>query len=368
MVALIISYFFLAYLLAPRAIFRLCSGLFLPLKFERSRSDEIAVAFWLSVIPLLISFGVFVVAPPTQSTVRDYKTVFAASYIESAFARDPEGFWRSLQNVGLAQLKFVGLYYSLVFGEAFIFVVLLRMYGSWKRFPPYRKLVQEVLLRGVNEWHVLLTDFNFPSKPKRKVIADLMTQEDHLYQGDVADFIDKDGGLSGLVLVSPRRFDRPGYLRAREKVDDVEVADYWKDIPGENLYVPGEKILSLNLRYEPTPIEAAETATRQLSREGLKVEVPTETPMNRVASILVRQARARKARGSASMRCPVCSSKNIAPFAPPQMLSAGGEHWDVSCLNCDEQKGAPRQYHRFPADDHQERCPESCPYYGKYSG
>ena len=67
MVALIISYFFLAYLLAPRAIFRLCSGLFLPLKFERSRSDEIAVAFWLSVIPLLISFGVFVVAPPTQS-------------------------------------------------------------------------------------------------------------------------------------------------------------------------------------------------------------------------------------------------------------------------------------------------------------
>jgi hypothetical protein len=278
MVALIISYFFLAYLLAPRAIVRLFSGLFLPLKFERSRSDEIAVAFWLSAIPLLISLTVIFVIPPTAGTVRDYKAVFAASYIESAFVKDPEGFWRSLQAAGLAQLKFVGLYYSLVLGEAIAFVVLLRMYGSWKRFPPYRKLVQEILLRGVNEWHVLLTDFNFPSRPKRRVLADLLTQEDHLYQGEVADyFTDSDGALSGLVLVSPRRFDRAGYLRARKKGDDVETPDYWKDIPGENLFVPGGKILSLNLRYEPTPIEAAETATEQLRSEGLRVEVPSET-------------------------------------------------------------------------------------------
>jgi len=196
MVALIISYFVLAYLLAPRAIFRLCSGLFLPLKFERTRSDEIAFAFWISVIPLLIAwFGMLAfLGPLAQGTVRDYKEVFAASYVESAFARDTEKFWRSIQSVWLAQSEFFLFYYFLVLGEAVSFVALVRMYGRWKRFRPYARLVEEVLLRGVNEWHVLLTVFNFPSKPKRRVVADLLTQEDHLYQGDVANhFIDRDG-------------------------------------------------------------------------------------------------------------------------------------------------------------------------------
>jgi hypothetical protein len=281
MVALIVSFFFLAYVLAPRAIFRLYSGIFLPLRFERTRSDEIAVAFWISVVPLFVAwFGMLTVfGPPAHGTVRDYKEVFAASYLDTVFASDPEIFWSSLQSVWRAQSEFLGLYYSLVLLEAFIFVALVRMYGRWKRFRPYRWLVQEVLLRGVNEWHVLLTVFNFPSKPKLKVVADLLTQEDHLYQGDVADyFTDSDGALSGLVLDNPRRFDRPGHLRAKEKAGATKIEDYWKDVPSENLFVPGGKILSLNLRYETTPNEAAETATRELieSGEGLKVEVPTD--------------------------------------------------------------------------------------------
>lgn len=375
MVALIVSYFIVAYLLAPRAIFRLCSGLFLPLRFERTRSDEIAFAFWISVVPLLIAwFGMAVLlGPPTHDIVLDYKEVFAASYLESAFARDPEKFWGSARSVALAQSEFLALYYFLVLGEASTFVILVRMYGRWKRFRPYRWLVQVVLLRGVNEWHVLLTVFNFPSKPRRKVIADLLTQEDHLYQGDVADhFIDSDGALSGIVLVNPRRFDRPGYLRAKKKGEAIEAEDYWKDIPGENLFVPRDKILNLNLRYEPepTPNEAAETATRELmeSGEGLRVEVPTGPIPDRTSSIVVRRRRARNARDAASMRCPICSSHNVPALGPPQILADGSEHWDVSCFNCDKQNGAHRQFHRFPADDRQEPCPQSCLHYGKYPG
>jgi hypothetical protein len=94
MVALIVSYFFLAYVLAPRAIFRLCSGIFLPLRFERTRSDEIAAAFWISVAPLFVTWlGMLtLVGPPAHGTVRHYKEVFEASYLESAFASDPEKF------------------------------------------------------------------------------------------------------------------------------------------------------------------------------------------------------------------------------------------------------------------------------------
>jgi hypothetical protein len=373
MVALIVSYLVVAYLLAPRAIFRLWSGIFLPLRFERTRSDEIAFAFWISIVPLFVAwFGMAsILGPPGHGTIRDYKEVFAASYQESVFASDPERFWRSTQSVMLAQLEFLLLYYFLVLAEAVTFVFLVRMYGRWKSFRPYRWLVEEVFLRRVNEWHVLLTDFNFPRKPKRRVVADLLTQEDHLYQGDVADhFTDSDGALSGLVLENPRRFDRPGYLRAKEKGGTIEVEDYWKDIPGENLFVPGEKILSLNLRYEPTPSEAAETATRELikSGEGLKVEVPIGLEPDPTISIIGRRKRARKARGTASLRCPICASHNVPALGLPQILADGSEHWDVSCFGCDKQNGVRRQFHRVPADDRQEPCPQSCPYYGKYPG
>src|SRR5579871_4677179 len=116
MVALLASYFLLAYLLAPRAIFRLFSGVFLPLKFERSRSDEIAVAFWISAGPLLVAWliGRALLGPPAIGTLRDYKEVFASSYVDSAFAGNPERFWGALKSVWLLQREFLVLYYALV--------------------------------------------------------------------------------------------------------------------------------------------------------------------------------------------------------------------------------------------------------------
>jgi hypothetical protein len=94
----------------------------------------------------------------------------------------------------------------------------------------------------VNEWHVLLTHFNFPSKPKRTVVADLLTQENHLYQGDIADyFTNSDGALSGVVLENPRRFDRPGYSNAKDKGGAIDVEDYWKDIRAKISLCLGKK-------------------------------------------------------------------------------------------------------------------------------
>jgi hypothetical protein len=265
-----------------------------------------------------------IVGPPSQGTVHDYKEVFAASYRDSIFAADPDKFWRSVEDVWSAQEEFLGLFYLLVLVEAVGFVVLVRMYGNWKTFRPYGWIVEEVLLRGVNEWHVLLTDFNFPDKPKRKVAADLLTQEDHLYQGNVADyFTDSEGGLSGLVLEKPRRFDRPGYLTAKEKEKEgcpVQAGDYWKPIRGENLFVPGEKILSLNLRYEgeATPEDAAEIATRELVESGdlLRVEVPTEAERN----MAIRLPRV----------CKNCGQETL-PEHRGESAQDGAQHYDLIC-------------------------------------
>jgi hypothetical protein len=251
MVALIISYFLIAYLLAPRALFRWAS-VFIPLKFQRTRSEEIAFAIWISVLPLVVAIGIDLVSCGRPSA-RPYEQVFAASYSEAIFERNQKEFWTALYDVVLRQGEFLGLYYILVLFETFIFVKLVNNYGNWRsKCPLYERFVQQVLLRGISEWHVLLTLFNFPDTPKLKVAADVLSDADHLYQGDVVDhFINNDGALSGLILENPRRFDRARYLSDKQKDDSVKAEGYWRDIPSSNLYIPREKVLNLNLRYPP---------------------------------------------------------------------------------------------------------------------
>jgi len=291
MVALIVSYFFLAYLFAPRAIFRLGSAS-LPLKFQRTRTEEITFACLISLIPLLLALALTTNrwGLPIFGSWIDYEEVFSASYSERIFNKNPDQFWISVRHLLNGQAEFLlFIYYPLVVVETAVFVKLVSSYGDWRgRFFVYDWVAQQALLRGVNEWYLLLTAFNFSKSPKRKVEADILTDDDHLYQGEIAQhFIDYEGVLSGLILTSPRRFDRPGYLREKQKQDsaDIVLADpYWKDIPSAALYIARDKIVSLNLRY-PTAntmpsegTDAAEAVTKELQREGieLKIELPTE--------------------------------------------------------------------------------------------
>jgi len=109
------------------------------------------------------------------------------------------------------------------------------------------------------------------------VAVDVLTAEDHLYQGFVGDyFLGTDGELSGLLLSRPRRFDRLGYLASKTGDRSTKAEAFWKEIPGENLYLPRDKILSLNLRYPLEDESAAGTAaaaTEQLGHEGLQLLV-----------------------------------------------------------------------------------------------
>ena len=275
MVALIVSYFLLAYLFAPRAIFRWAS-VFFPLKFQRTRTEEITFAFWISFIPLIIAICVDLEfwGWSDASARINYREVFSAAYSEALFDKNPERFWVSLHAVVVGQSEFLLLYYPVVVLETAIFVWLIKMHGEWRsKSRLYESFVQRVLLRTVSEWHVLLTDFNFPKEPKRKVVADLLTEGDHLYQGDVAEyFVDSEGALSGLILSNPRRFDRQGYLNAKQTNRDVKSDAYWKEIPSANLYLPREKLLNLNVRY-PIAEQRLEAVNEELRKEGLELQV-----------------------------------------------------------------------------------------------
>ncbi len=281
MVALILSYFLIAYLLVPGVIFRL-AGIWVPLRFQRTRAEEVTFAAWICLLPLALALLLLIIVsgPPSAAAWQKLDEWFAGTYSGMKPTGPPFKFFTATWGVFLDQVGFLSIfYYPLVVSESVLFVVLVRKYGDWReRCPRYAWIVEQILLRGVNEWYVLLTDFALPKDKPHKVSVDILTQEDHLYRGDLAQyFIDTDGSLSGIFLGAPFRFDRAGYLRRKEQEPATKPDGYWKKIPGNTLYLPSTKVLSLNIAYHPMvepETETAEKATEELRAMGLRVVVP----------------------------------------------------------------------------------------------
>jgi hypothetical protein len=128
------------------------------------------------------------------------------------------------------------------------------------------------VLQNISEWHVLLTSFLFPGTT---IHVDVLTIEDHLYQGDVLDYTrDREGNLAGLYLNNAQRYDRTGLLadRAELLADRAERkakanAEYWRAIPGKRLFIFADKISTLNVRPQTTLAAAGELA-RQLDPDA----------------------------------------------------------------------------------------------------
>lgn len=287
MLALIASYVLVAYFFVPAAFFRWPPRSILQ-RFQRTRTQEITFAVTASVVPLVIALIVvdfFSHWSALPGNWIDYKEIFAASYSDQFFRETQDRFWASLGRVSCGQIRLLLLLWPLALLEGCLFLVLVRNYGRWRVLPYNNRLIRwrlgfvTWLLDGVSKWHVLLTPFNF-APGEHTVAADLMTVEDHLYQGLVRDyFLDKDGDLSGILLEKPRRFDRRGYLVAKEKDPQTSAEHFWKEIPSANLYLPADKMLSLNVRYpftEGGAARAAASATEELAQTGVLLRVQPE--------------------------------------------------------------------------------------------
>ncbi len=121
------------------------------------------------------------------------------------------------------------------------------------------------------------------------MVSDVLTIEDHLYQGIVKDyFLSSDGELTGIFLGSPFRFRRKEYDAQKERDPSTKVEDFWVPVPGHNLYVPKEKILNLNLLYPPAGYKLpgnatkaeSEAATIQFKHEGVDYTIIPEGRAN----------------------------------------------------------------------------------------
>jgi hypothetical protein len=294
MIGLLVSYCLVAYLLVPGVLFRSFLSLFLPrvIKFQRTRTEEITFAVFASILPFVLAFVlVWTMASQPFSVDGDslanrraeYRGIVSVAISDKPFEGgrpDPE-FWHTLNPVLRRQGRFLCWYYALLSLEALFCAWLIRNYGLWSESLSgvlrgmYLWTARKILLPNISEWHLLLTPFSYPPEPTREVWVDMLTSLDILYRGHVLNFfLDKEGELSGVFLDYPRRFDRQGLLRDKEKgIENLNTDFYWRRIPSNNLYVPSDKIVNLNVRYMNETQAIALRASWILLDEGLDVAV-----------------------------------------------------------------------------------------------
>jgi hypothetical protein len=297
MIGLLATYFVVAYLLVPSGLFRSFYSLFLPriIKFQRTRFEEFTFAILAAILPFFLALALtwticsqpFAVRGKSSTDRRlTYRTFIASAISDKPFVEGQQQsvFWNAANQVIRRQVRFLFWYYFLVLIEAFLYARLTANYRLWRetltgwRRQLYLLTANKVLLPSVSEWHLLLTPFYYPPEPPRQVWVDALTTLDILYQGQVKEyFLDKEGELSGIFLESPRRFDRPGLLRDIEsRTAKRDMDDYWRDIPSNNLYIPSDKITTLNVRY-PTAEEVI--AQRASAGEDSQFEVQPATDL-----------------------------------------------------------------------------------------
>ncbi len=292
MIALVVSCLVAAYLLVPNALFRVVLRLKVPLRiFQESKIEDLTRAVVTLVFVFVIAlFAVWYVpclnshpfAFPDTPKLRssDYQIVASGLYSEAMFKDYGNVFWDALWRTLRRQGRFVFWYYLLVALLARASGWASIRYGKFRRNKIYARFADWYLLPHISQWYVLLTPFTFPDS-RTVVKADVLMTDDTLYRGDVADhFVDKDGNLTGLFLMNPSRFDRRTYLREKDTWNVTRPTSvYWRPIPSAKLYLIGEKIVNLNLNYEPpTPVaETVEKYLTKLQKRPIAVSISSES-------------------------------------------------------------------------------------------
>jgi len=277
MIALAASALLGLYVLVPVYLFERAAQSFIRLKrHQRTRIEEFGAGILVSGIPFVATCLLFW---NRQNAWADYKIVVNGLYSEHYFDANTDAFWNSLKAVSHHQEWFLLWNYLFLITEIAIVVLCVRQFGRLNQYAIFKNTVGKFLLKRVSEWEPLLTPFVFPPSEKRRVEVDVMVIDGKLYRGTVQEhFLGKDGELSGLLLKDASRFQYSKLEADREAKKHKDLPEYWKKIPGSNLYVSFEKIVTLNLRYELPDDDLFERVREKLRQLGIRAKLTIERP------------------------------------------------------------------------------------------
>lgn len=286
MIALLLSYLLIAYVVVPGVLFRRFFSYIVPLrKFQWSRTEEITSSVISMVLPLVGAFLLvrhtrwFASHPfhltGTEAGWNDWKNIVSGSHSEKFFDEHREEVWKSVGRTLTEQGQFLTWFYVATIVEAVGSSVLTYYYGGLRKVRWLGTFLGKFVIPSVSEWYAMFTAFTFPRSPKRKVMVDLLTT-DGLYQGEIADYhVDRDGRLTGMLMEQARRFDRVEYLDDKQNEKRRPLDEYWRKISGDSLYFLAEKISNINLTYLPEE-RLDELAEKNLKKLNIEARVAVE--------------------------------------------------------------------------------------------
>jgi len=199
LLALLVSVFIVAYVVVPGVLFRYVFSFFVPLRaFDRTRTLELAYSVVVCLVPFVAALwlvqntrvGSWPLSFPDTWAQRDadYKAVLLACFGDR-LAVSGDDLWNAAMRSGKRHGRLLFWYSSLVVVEALALGLIASKWGmlhpTLMRYPWAGRLIERLLLRNISEWHVLLTNFLFPGTT---IHVDVLTADDHLYQGDVLDY------------------------------------------------------------------------------------------------------------------------------------------------------------------------------------
>lgn len=269
MIALVASALLGLYVFLPVFLFDKAAEPFVRLKrHERTKIEELVVGILIAGIPFTITFALshffwfigrhpyFLTDSESALKISDYQTVFGGLYSEHYFETQIPQFWESFWRVFHHQARFLTWNYLFLVIEIVVALTITLQFGRLNQYRWFRQTIGRVLLRRVSEWEPLFTPFVFHPSDQRHVEVDIMTTDKHLYRGSVENhFVGKDGELTGLLLKNAKRFQYAILEADRVAKKQKPTEQYWKDIPGSNMYIPYDKTVTLNLRYELPAVE-----------------------------------------------------------------------------------------------------------------
>jgi hypothetical protein len=189
---------------------------------------------------------------------------FAGAYSDAYFEKNTEAVFHATKAVFWWNFSVLWRMYTLVSLFSVGVDVVVYNFGSIRNClnnggrisKGLRRLLSRFIIPKVSEWHVFLSNMLADRKDIR-IHADVLTKNDVLYKGHVADKTLKgDGALTCLILEDPYRFRRVEYMEdkkeARTSGIKINPEDYWVEIPSKSFIVMAPEIVSINLTHTST--------------------------------------------------------------------------------------------------------------------